>query len=142
MPSVNGYVAFFDVSVSLSNNDDDDDDHDDGEEEEEKEEEEYDDDDERGERCSSSFSSSSLFFFTVSLLLDTFTVCHSMCALLSYSLIFFLVLDERSRIIYCVLYFHEHVCSLLQFSSQTPTNDFFFTKKIVKLFCQKSSQGV
>lgn len=41
MPSVNGYVVFFDVSVFSSNDDDDDD----------EEEEKHDDNEKRGERC-------------------------------------------------------------------------------------------
>lgn len=45
MPSVNGYVAFFDVSVSPSSNDDNDDENDDDEGEEK--EEKHDDDEER-----------------------------------------------------------------------------------------------
>lgn len=45
MPSVNGYVAFFDVSVSPSSNDDNDDE--DGDDEGEEKEEKHDDDEER-----------------------------------------------------------------------------------------------
>jgi len=49
VPSVNGYVAFFDVSVSPSKSDEenDDDDHDEDDDEGEAKEEEHDDDEEK-----------------------------------------------------------------------------------------------
>lgn len=77
VPSVNGYAAFFDVSVFSSNADDDDD-------EEEKEKEEKRDDDEKcGERCYSSFSlffSRGLSFLFLFLFFSTFP-CLTVCAL-------------------------------------------------------------
>lgn len=84
MSSVNGYVAFFDVSVSLPNGDEGDDD--------EVEEEHHDDDDndyddeERRKMLHSSFSRLSFFFIISSPRLFLTPVF----ILLSYSLISFL----------------------------------------------------
>lgn len=66
MPSVNGYVAFFDVSVSPSNSDEDDDDDnddEDGDDEGEEKEEKYDEERLAAFRLYLSFFSQSLPFF-------------------------------------------------------------------------------
>lgn len=91
MPSVNGYVAFFDVSVSPSNSDEDDEDDDDeGEEKEEK----RDEDEER----LVAFRLYHFFSRTVPPLLRPSPT--SLCTLFSYSFISFLLrcsMNEVSR---------------------------------------------
>lgn len=81
MPSVNGYVAFFDVSVCPSNSDnDDEDDDDEGEEKEEK----HDDDEER-------LALRLYLFFSRSPSPSLQPSLVSLCTFLSYSFISFLL---------------------------------------------------
>jgi len=97
VPSVNGYVAFFDVSVSPSNSNEDDDvddvdddvdddnDDDDDDDEGEEKEEKYDNDEER-------LAAFRLYLFFSQSLPPSLTLSSvSLCALLSYSFISFLL---------------------------------------------------